>query len=53
MHPTVLIQTDKKAKYINYMPRLMSDYEVTLVNDNSELPPYSTILSTKDVANSR
>jgi hypothetical protein len=37
MHPTASPNTDSKPKYINCTSRLMSDYEVTLVNDNSEL----------------
>ena len=32
--------TCNTARFINHMIRLMSDYEVTLVNDNSEFPPF-------------
>ena len=40
MHPTAFPNADGKPKYINRTSRLMSDYEVTLVNDNSELLPF-------------
>ena len=40
MHPAAFLNADSKPNYINYKSRLMSDYEVTLVNDNSEVLPF-------------
>lgn len=37
MRPSARSDASGQMKYINCIPRLMSDYEVTLVNDNSKI----------------